>query len=251
MSCITSTSGYAGYQWQWFQPASTSTTGSTTPAVDSDGDGDNSPMVSALTPSSNAASGSTANASPLALLSNDLQSLLTSLQDVSASGASPGLGSGGTASPGGGPIAQFFASADTNGDGSIDQSEWEAAAPQGVSTAQADQSFAKIDTNGDGSISPSELKNTLGHGGGHHGHHHAEAASGSSTSDLSNDVNSLLQTLQQMGSTTSTSDTSTAAAGGTPAVSGNTALNDQFSKMLADLSSYLQSEGTSTVQVSA
>jgi len=218
MSGITSTSGYAGNQWQWFQPASTGTTSSAAPAVDADGDGDNSPMVSALTGSSSGTSGtnSTANASPLALLSNDLQSLLTSLQDVSASGASTGLGSSGTVSPDGGPVSQFFAS---------------------------------VDTNGDGSISPSELKKALGHGGGH-GHHHAEAASGSSTSNLTNDVNTLLQSLQQVGSTTTAGDTS-ATAGDTSATSGNTALNDQFSKMLADLSSYLQSEGKSTVQVSA
>ncbi len=245
MTGLTSTSGSPGRQWLWAQQnKSAGGAGAATPIADADGDSDgstsvsgSSPMVTALNPSTQ----QTAASSPLALLSNDLQSLLTSLQDVSNSGTSSSAGS---------PAAQLFGSIDSNSDGSISQSEWEAAAPQGVTTAQADQSFKSIDKNGDGSISQSELQAALKRGGGHHGghHHDADAASSASasTTDLSKDLDALLQTLQQTGATTPSGVTP-----GSAVAAPNSVLNDQFSKMLTDLNSYLQSEGASTVQISA
>src|SRR3974390_2877277 len=75
---------------------------------------------------------------------------------------------------------QLFSLLDSNGDGAISKSEFEAAFGQNGNTTQADQIFAQLDANGDGSISQSELTNALdgqnqGQDGGqqvHHHHHH-------------------------------------------------------------------------------
>jgi Ca2+-binding EF-hand superfamily protein len=250
MSVLSSTSGYAGYQWPWAQlnqptgKVNGSTgSGSTLPSASTGF----APGASSLDDGDAAAgvSTSTGTGSPLSLLSNDLQNLLTALQDVSASSASVGQ----TSSSAGNPASQLFAKLDGDGNGSISQSEWEAGAPQGVTTAQADNAFKSVDTNGDGQISSSELQAARPHGG-HHGHHMA-AASGDATSNLTQDVESLLQTLQQTGSTASTStlaDGSTAASGGTGS---NTVLNDQMTKLLTDLQRYVQTQSTGAVQVSA
>lgn len=56
---------------------------------------------------------------------------------------------------------QLFSLLDTNGDGSISKSEFEAAFGQNGNTTQADQIFAELDTNGGGSISQTELTNAI------------------------------------------------------------------------------------------
>jgi hypothetical protein len=70
--------------------------------------------------------------------------------------------------------SQLFSLLDTNGDGSISKSEFEATLGQNGNTAAADSLFAKLDPNGDGSVDPSELANALQPNGakGHHRHHH-------------------------------------------------------------------------------
>lgn len=72
----------------------------------------------------------------------------------------------------------LFSKLDTDGDGTISQSEFETAATNaGASKDVADAVFAKIDANGDGSVSQSELTKA-DHGGGHHHHHHVEGGGG-------------------------------------------------------------------------
>jgi hypothetical protein len=70
--------------------------------------------------------------------------------------------------------SQLFSLLDTNGDGSISKSEFEATLGQNGNTAPADSLFAKLDPNGDGSVDPSELASALQPNGtkGHHRHPH-------------------------------------------------------------------------------
>ncbi len=63
----------------------------------------------------------------------------------------------------------IFAKLDTDGNGSISQSEFETAAGKaGVDASSADALFGKIDANGDHGISKSELAKATHRGGGHH-----------------------------------------------------------------------------------
>lgn len=80
------------------------------------------------------------------------------------------------------PAQSLFSQVDTNGDGSISESEFEnALGSAGADKTQADDLFSKIDTNGDGSISTDEMHSAMqkAHGGGGHHHHHAGGAGGS------------------------------------------------------------------------
>jgi hypothetical protein len=67
---------------------------------------------------------------------------------------------------------KLFDQMDTDGNGSLSQSEFEAdAAKRGRNAAGADAFFAKLDTNGDGQVSMDELQafSAKGHGHGHGG----------------------------------------------------------------------------------
>jgi hypothetical protein len=78
--------------------------------------------------------------------------------------------------------AKLFSMLDTNGDGSISQSEFDSVFNKNGDTTKADTIFAKIDANQDGNVSPDELTNALSgqgqggqDGGGqqvHHRRHH-------------------------------------------------------------------------------
>jgi hypothetical protein len=70
--------------------------------------------------------------------------------------------------------SQLFSLLDTNGDGSISKSEFEATLGQNGNAAAADSLFAKLDPNGDGAVDPDELASALQPNGakGHHRHHH-------------------------------------------------------------------------------
>jgi EF hand domain-containing protein len=83
--------------------------------------------------------------------------------------------------------SQLFSLLDTNGDGSISKSEFEATLGQNGNTAAADSLFAKLDPNGDGSVDPSELASALQTKGAHHHHHHGGGeVSGASSTDGAN-----------------------------------------------------------------
>jgi hypothetical protein len=79
--------------------------------------------------------------------------------------------------------AKLFSMLDTNGDGSISQSEFDSVFNQNGDTTKADSIFGQLDTNHDGNVSPDELTAALsgqGQGGQddgsqqvhHHRHHH-------------------------------------------------------------------------------
>jgi hypothetical protein len=117
---------------------------------------------------------------------------------------------------------QMFSLLDGNGDGSVSQSEFDAAFGQNGNTTQANGLFAQIDTNGDGSISLQELTNALegqdqaqgqdptqGQGvQGHHHHHHGGGF----------DIASLL------GGASDDGDGGTAGAGGSTGIGANAGL---------------------------
>ncbi len=79
-----------------------------------------------------------------------------------------------TSAPSGssGLMSQLFSLLDTNNDGAISKSEFEATLGQNGQATQADSVFAKLDANADGSVSPSELASALQPKGMHHRHHH-------------------------------------------------------------------------------
>jgi hypothetical protein len=102
-----------------------------------------------------------------------------------------------------GSLKEWFAKVDTDGDGKISKSEFEALG-NGSNTSQADDIFGKLDKDGDGSISMGELASARGARGHHHGHH--PKAGG--TDDESSDP--LMQALDgATGSTVTNSDGST------------------------------------------
>ncbi len=96
--------------------------------------------------------------------------------------------------------SQLFGLLDSNNDGSISQSEFEAAFNKNGDTTKADAIFAQLDANHDGTVSPDELTNALSGQGqadggqqvGHHHHHHhgMSGAGGASPSTGSGDPNS-------------------------------------------------------------
>lgn len=99
-----------------------------------------------------------------------LQSLLSSQTQgalIQAQSDAPGT-QGATPHPHGdhhhgGHMQQLFNSIDSNGDGSIDQSELEQAfSAAGGSTQEADQLFAQLDPNGTGSINEQQFASGLG-----------------------------------------------------------------------------------------
>ncbi|MBS0533498.1 MAG: EF-hand domain-containing protein [Proteobacteria bacterium] len=113
--------------------------------------------------SSNSATSSSGSASSQSPFGPDMMSQLIDLQQKANA-----AGSTGASDPGN---SKLFAKLDTNGDGTVSKSEFEAAASQhGISTSISDAVFAKLDSNGDGSVSSSELASAA-KGHGHHGHH--------------------------------------------------------------------------------
>jgi len=89
--------------------------------------------------------------------------------------------------------AKLFSMLDTNGDGSISQSEFDSAFNKNGGTTKADAIFAQLDANHDGNVSPDELTNALSgqgqggqDGGGqqvhHHRHHHGLGGMGDTNS---------------------------------------------------------------------
>src|ERR1700722_17135276 len=81
---------------------------------------------------------------------------------------------GASSAQGGGQLAQnLFSQIDSNGDGSISQSELEqAVTTAGGTKAGADALFAKLDPNGTGSVSEHQFAHGLSQSTPHHHHHH-------------------------------------------------------------------------------
>jgi len=75
-------------------------------------------------------------------------------------------------------LKDLFSLLDSNGDGQISKSEFEANLGAGGSNVQAaDNVFAKLDKDGNGSVSEAELSSAL-RGAGRRGHHYAYGAGG-------------------------------------------------------------------------
>jgi hypothetical protein len=106
--------------------------------------------------------------------------------------------------------AKLFGMLDGNNDGSISQSEFEAAFSKNGDSTKADAIFARLDANQDGNVSPDELTNALsgqgqGQGGGgqvhHRRHHHGMfGAGGASATTGSGDPNDPFSTSASSGS---------------------------------------------------
>jgi len=95
----------------------------------------------------------------------------------------------------GGSAQGLLSKLDTDGDGTVSQSEFEAAlGGAGVDASQADALFAKLDRNGDGSVDQGELTSALRRG---HGQHHRHvAASMTNATQGANPVNLIEQLIK-------------------------------------------------------
>jgi len=149
------------------------TTSSSSATTDTD-DTDFAPDTTS--PPSNALSGSTT-----AQVSDTVLGVLVGMQQMS-DGADSATSSNS-------PLDQVFQAMDTNGDGSVSQSEMETyLEQQGATQGQADAMYASLDQSGSGGVSESQMQTALQqggqvhHGGGGHHHHHG-GVSGSSSSD--------------------------------------------------------------------
>jgi len=106
--------------------------------------------------------------------------------------------------------SQLFSLLDTNGDGSISKSEFEATLGQNGNASAADSLFDKLDPNGDGSVDPGELASALQTKGakGHHHHHHLGGASSAGAASTGGGADDLLGA-GNTGQTVTNSDGST------------------------------------------
>lgn len=103
--------------------------------------------------------------------------------------------------------SRLFAKLDTNGDGTISKSEFEATFAAKGNTAAAASAFDKLDANGDGSIDPNEMAAARPH---RHHHHHmsisdaAASDSGANGATGSDNAGSGLAGLLEASGTSST-----------------------------------------------
>ncbi|MCW5688693.1 MAG: EF-hand domain-containing protein [Pseudolabrys sp.] len=128
-------------------------------------------------PSSSADPSSSGSASAQSPFGPDMMRQLIDLQQKASA-----AGTDGASDP---DNAKLFGKLDTDGDGKVSKSEFEAAASQhGISTSLSDAVFAKLDGDGDGSVGQSELA-AAGKAHGHHGHGaHAGVADASGSGDV-------------------------------------------------------------------
>jgi Ca2+-binding EF-hand superfamily protein len=80
-------------------------------------------------------------------------------------------------------LKEWFAKVDSDGDGKISKSEFEALGADDDKAGQADSVFGKLDKDGDGSVSLKELASALKGGKKAHHDHHAGSESDGSNSD--------------------------------------------------------------------
>jgi hypothetical protein len=115
-------------------------------------------------PSSNAAasigSGSGSGGSGSTISPATMSALLDAQSQSSSNISSPSMRSN--------SLKDWFAKVDSDGDGKISKSEFEALGSGGDNAGKADSVFGKLDADGDGSVSFKELASALRPGKGHH-----------------------------------------------------------------------------------
>ena len=131
--------------------------------------------------SSTAAPDNCLTGSSQAQLSDDILSTLIQLQGGSSTSTASGTATD--------PAQSLFSAMDTNGDGSVSQTEMESyLESNGATQSQADAVYSALNTDGSSSgISESQLASAAQQAGGpggaggmhHHHHHHAQASDGS------------------------------------------------------------------------
>jgi EF-hand domain pair len=105
-------------------------------------------------------------------------------------------------------LKDWFAKVDSDGDGKISKSEFEALGSNGSDTTQADDLLSKLDKDGDGSVSLDELMSAL-KGKGHQ-RHHPQQANGSGDPSQSDPLMQALDgSLDTSAANTSASSTAT------------------------------------------
>jgi Ca2+-binding EF-hand superfamily protein len=97
-------------------------------------------------------------------------------------------------------LKEWFAKVDSDGDGKISKSEFEALGADGNKAAQAGNAFGKFDTDGDGSVSLKELASALKGGK----KHHDDQASNAAGNDDGSNSDPLSQALQGASTTSVT-----------------------------------------------
>jgi Ca2+-binding EF-hand superfamily protein len=118
-----------------------------------------------------------AQALPGSAISDQMQAQMIGYQAQGWPGAS------GT-QPGGQLAQSLFSQIDSNGDGSITQSELEQAVTKAGGTKEAaDALYAKLDPKGTGSVSEQQFSQSLSQAMPHHHHHHHDADATASASD--------------------------------------------------------------------
>jgi Ca2+-binding EF-hand superfamily protein len=122
------------------------------------------PLLAAATSSDDSSDSASSSGAPQ--FSADVMKALLSVQSSQTGGSSK--------------LEQLLGKFDTNGDGTISQSEFENAIGPGADKSKVDQLFAKLDSNSDGAVSQDELQSALqkAHGGGGHHHHHGAGGAG-------------------------------------------------------------------------
>jgi len=114
---------------------------STKPAT---GGKQDAPNLFAFAADASASSATASGSGTASQLSPETMNALLAAQDQSGSMRS-------------GSLKEWFANADSDADGKISKSEFEALSAGGSNGARTDEAFSRLDTDGDGSISPAEL----------------------------------------------------------------------------------------------
>ncbi|HZZ80365.1 MAG TPA: EF-hand domain-containing protein [Gemmataceae bacterium] len=144
------------------------------------------PDDTAFTPDSASQPCNALSGSPTAQVSDMVLGVLVGMQQMSDGSSSTAT----TTSSGSSPLDQVFSAMDTNGDGTVSQSEMETyLEQQGATQGQADAMYASLDQSGSNGISESQMQSALQqggqvhHGGGHHHHHGVSGSSSGSAAD--------------------------------------------------------------------
>ena len=142
------------YLWQLQQTSKNTGTSADSFFSSLDTNGDGSISKSEL---SSALSNSSLASSVLGSSSDSTSSLVSLLEKLLADGATSPTGSNSTDYTGRLIAEEMFKKTDSNGDGSLDKTEFENGRPSNMTVAQADELYSKLDTNKDGLISESEF----------------------------------------------------------------------------------------------